>query len=173
MSNYRPNRLFETPALAEAPVEQIRPVTNLLGGISELYAAAKLLELGHKVAVPIVDDDGVDLVVDYRIRVQVKSSKDRGSSYSFSLQRSHYTATGEMRARRGTFNADFFVCHARTVDAWWVVPRQWLVEARFGPKNTAFSLSTAARYRTKYNGLAIECREAWHLLSEWDGDAED
>jgi hypothetical protein len=32
---------------------------------------ARLLEIGHKIATPVVDDDGVDLIVNYRITVQV------------------------------------------------------------------------------------------------------
>lgn len=43
------------------------------GKAAELKAAVLLMGMGYEVAVPLADN-GVDLVVNYRIRVQVKSS---------------------------------------------------------------------------------------------------
>ena len=48
--------------------------STALGKVAELQLASELIQRGHKIAVPICDDHGVDLVVDYLLRVQVKSS---------------------------------------------------------------------------------------------------
>lgn len=48
-----------------------------MGVAAEMMLVAALLERGHKVALPVVDDDGVDLIVDYRKLVQVKTSASR------------------------------------------------------------------------------------------------
>jgi hypothetical protein len=47
------------------------------GKLAEQLAIVELLERGHSVALPVVDDDGVDLVVNYRLRVQVKSCQEK------------------------------------------------------------------------------------------------
>src|SRR4051812_22007468 len=51
----------------------------------EMMLAAKLMLLGHHVAIPL-EDDGVDLIVDYRVGVQVKSTLSRNSSGSLKLK---------------------------------------------------------------------------------------
>lgn len=64
-----------------APVE-LQPAvggTAAVGAAAEFEAISLLLRRGHKVAVPVVDDDGVDLIVDYRVTVQVKSTAMRSS----------------------------------------------------------------------------------------------
>jgi hypothetical protein len=58
------------------------------GKAVEMKLAAMLLERGHEVAIPL-NDSGVDLVVDYQLRVQVKSCGVKlrdvnGSSYPLS-----------------------------------------------------------------------------------------
>lgn len=66
-------QLFEVAA-AEAVVSVAPVSTSAAGMATEMEVIAELLRRGRKVAVPVVDDDGVDLVVDYRWRVQVKFS---------------------------------------------------------------------------------------------------
>lgn len=63
-------QLFEVPEAERA--SRVGVSTSAVGMASQMDVVATLLRLGHKVAVPVVDDDGVDLVVDYRWKVQVK-----------------------------------------------------------------------------------------------------
>lgn len=101
-----------------------RWASSATGKVSELAATARLLALGRKVAVPVVDDDGVDLVVDYRVRVQVKSALapktwETVSGYEYSAYR--------FDSKRGWSNADVFVLHGQDADRWWVVPAAALI----------------------------------------------
>lgn len=63
-------QLFEVAAAAVDERDGV--FTAAKGTATELEVIARLLRLGHKVATPVVDDDGVDLIVDYRTLVQVK-----------------------------------------------------------------------------------------------------
>jgi hypothetical protein len=65
------SQLFEV-ASAEAGAMPVKVSTSAVGMASQMEVVAELLRLGHKVAVPVVDDDGVDLVVNYSVKVQVK-----------------------------------------------------------------------------------------------------
>lgn len=141
--------------------------TTLDGALSERAAIDVMLRLGFKVAVPIVDDDGVDLVVNYRHTVNVKSSRRRGKpghTWVFNSGRVVYRADGSRRYSTRPPTAGFIICHAVPIDAWWIVPRERLEAAGHGRGDYAFSLSSAPRYRTKYSAIAADCRDAWHLL---------
>lgn len=103
-------------------VAALSPSCSAVGLLGEQLAIVELMRRGHKVAVPIVDDDGVDLVVNYRLRVQVKSSglqrvePKRGYVY-------YQYAWSQLNRSRG--KCDFFLLHALAVDGadrWWVVP---------------------------------------------------
>lgn len=172
-----PSRLFEIQAdePEPQPEPQVSRGPSALGGAAQFRAASELLERGHRVAVPIVDDDGVDLVVDYHWRVQVKSAnrvlKGTVSSFAFQL---HHSGGARRRAgdervrgrRHPMFAADFFVCYARPIGAWWIVPRDWLLQAGFTERNSAFSLTADPQNRTQYAWLSVEARDAWHLFRE-------
>lgn len=91
---------------------------NRSGVVAELVVASRLLAAGHHVAVPLVDDDGVDLVVNYRFRVQIKSSglwevKTGYPFYSF-------------KSPVGWSRADVYVLHGQAAgksqERWWVIP---------------------------------------------------
>jgi hypothetical protein len=69
MSAVSGGRLF---AVAELPQAEVVSGTAAVGAAAEHEAISVLLRRGLKVAVPVVDDDGVDLVVGYRVAVQVK-----------------------------------------------------------------------------------------------------
>lgn len=66
--------MFEVPELVVEVGENEWLAHSRFGRAAEFLAMAELLERGHKVAQPIVDDDGVDIVVNYGTRVQVKAS---------------------------------------------------------------------------------------------------
>lgn len=72
-------RLFDLGSLAAKPIPEAHEAARYqsLGVAAEHAAIARLLDLGHKVAVPVTDDDGVDLIVNYRWTVQVKSAAKR------------------------------------------------------------------------------------------------
>jgi hypothetical protein len=87
--------------------------THVLGAATELRATAELLERGFDVTRPVVDA-GYDLLLDGRVRVQVKASRIRlngaggGTQYVFSFKRG--------------LAADFLVCRGVEGDRWWIVP---------------------------------------------------
>jgi hypothetical protein len=98
--------------------------TRAAGASSEMLVVSRLLLLGHRVALPVLDDDGVDLIVDHRTTVQVKSAAQvRHGGYLFCgghglpLLRSH---------------VDVVVLHGREGDHWWVVPTSVLRNAGVG-----------------------------------------
>jgi hypothetical protein len=157
-------RLFELPPLP-AVVGESRLSSSMLGGMAELEAVLALARRGHKVARPVVDDDGIDLIVDYRICVQVKSSSggQEGAVYSFSFG-SGRDRRAYARGQRADIRADFVLCFASDIAVWWVVPRAWLYEAGYESSRRGFSLSANPNLQTKYGGLAVRCREAWHLF---------
>jgi hypothetical protein len=95
------------------------------GRVAELLAEAKLLSLGHRVARESVDEDGVDLLVDRRVTVQVRSSLLQTVATSASGAHRFYV----FKSGRG-WRADFFVFYGYDEDildgVWWVVPRSEL-----------------------------------------------
>lgn len=151
------------------PLDSARSGQNQLraqrGCVAEHRAIVALLERGHKVAVPVVDDDGVDLIVDYRLTVQVKSTSLAGPTWQFALGGGYYGADG-IRAYRQPPDAHIALCFAETIQTWWVVPMRWLREAGLRSTTMGFSLAWPVRRRTQYAALSSTCREAWHLLDE-------
>lgn len=113
--------------------------SSALGAAVEHAVIGRLLEAGRKVAVPVVDDDGVDLVVDYAVKVQVKSCaglrsrSDGNVKWEFDGRtpgrdgRSHDGNAG----RRRVVVADVFVFFAREERIWWVVPAAEVRGSRF------------------------------------------
>lgn len=169
-------RLFALPEPEpdawEARLDDFGPTTTLRGALSEMRAIQVLLERGFKVAIPVVDDDGVDMVVNYRRTVQVKSSARMGHAGRFPSWHFGFTASwnyrkdGSRSYRPQSATADFWVCHAVPVDAWWIVPREALLETGFRVKpGSAFSLSTEPTNQRKYGALSARCRDAWELLT--------
>ena len=135
------------------------------GCISEHLAIAELLQRGHTVAVPVVDDEGIDLIVDYRTTVQVKSGSQQGvgNSWNFSIGHSKYKANGARHYRR-CLEAQVFIFHAVPIAAWWIIPTRWILEAGIG-ECIGISL-TASPGKTKYGNLSRTCRDAWDLLKQ-------
>jgi hypothetical protein len=151
------DRLFAV-AVEEPSGPSLALSFSTLGRIAELKAEVRLLELGHKVASPGVDEDGVDLVVDYRHAVQVKSSAGRVEDgrrweFEFRAPRKDALRAASNAERSRSLRADFVLCYARDVDLWWVVPAADLRE-------------TFGRIRITPGGsLDLRWREAWHLLA--------
>lgn len=108
--------IFALPELEHEDARAGNPLRD--GRVSEQLAIARLLTLGHHVAVPVIDDDGVDLIVNYRLKVQVKSSslRDGGERVFYRF------ATAPMRSGgRRDAHVDVYVLHGRDTDEWWVV----------------------------------------------------
>lgn len=159
-------KLFDLGPLQSEDPQAHAIESTRLGALSEHLAIAKLLELGHKVAVPVADDDGVDLIIDYSIKAQVKArSKPLSNTYAFSHNRTKSTIDGLTRSRQKPLTADFWICHGVLHNAWWIVPHEWLIEAGFPIAGTGgFSLSLTNAYQSKYASISRRCRDAWHLL---------
>jgi PD-(D/E)XK endonuclease len=96
-----------------------------LGKAAEMDAIGRLLRLGHRVAVPVCDDDGVDLVVDYRVTVQVKSTGCFAGPHGYPMVSLQKGRRGQ-RSRGGSVvrsHVDVFAVYAVDV-GWWVIPRE-------------------------------------------------
>lgn len=143
-------RLFALSPLAggEAAVG-----SSAFGASAELRAAARLLELGHKVAIPVVDDDGVDLVVDYRLRAQVKTCLGLTSGqWTFELRPNQADRRAGKSPRR---NADFYILFAADVAVWWIIP-----DSNISSRATRIVIVPGERRDREW-------REAWNEIKGW------
>lgn len=122
------DRLFDIPVVTESDgaCDQSPVSHQVMGKVAELRAEERLLLRGHKVAHPATDDDGVDMVVNYRIAVQVKttSSNPRSGVWHVGLE----SIRASERSRKGTLrdHVDVLLVHAYAIDAWWCIPRSAL-----------------------------------------------
>lgn len=142
-------RLFDLPALEVEAHDSAR--FQALGAAAEHVLIGRLLELGHRVATPVTDDDGVDIIVNYTTCVQVKSSahRNRNGMLHVSLNNRRYSE----RCQRGWIreHVDIIAVYARDSRSWWFVPR----EIVFAKK--------ASLLLTEY-GRDAEWHEAWHVF---------
>lgn len=114
-----------------------------IGTSAQMLATSKLLELGYKVAIPVTDDDGVDLIVNYCVKVQVKSCASRRENGVLQV------ALRNRRKGRGTehvlgTHVDVVAVYARDTGNWWIIPRDvlglrnrlylWDTPAQTGPR---------------------------------------
>lgn len=169
------DRLFAVPELgpeddylarSDAPRR-----TSAVGKASELAAIARLLAMGHRVAVPVVDDDGVDFVVDYRTTVQVKSTgtfsvrpeQGQYGEYRFDFAGSQNTSRAGSKFR--PIRAEVLVFHARPEDMWWIVPRYALLEAGVSQR---VNFRPEPRIRCRAGDLSDQWLDAWHVFGEVD-----
>lgn len=110
--------------LSSGREDESRP--NLVfGALSELRAAELLIERGHRVAKPIVDDFGVDLIVDYDrkpITVQVKATRTNATA-----RRVNSSPIWQFRPLTVAPTAAIVMFHVRPIDAWWIVPAEEIV----------------------------------------------
>lgn len=102
-----------------------------LGSLGEVKAIAALIARGYKVAKPVVDDDGVDLIVGYHITVQIKTSANARSghddgAFTFRVGRRSKAETrpgrGAEKHSRIAAHVDVVMLHALAEDLWWIVP---------------------------------------------------
>lgn len=90
------------------------------GAVAEHLAIVELLRREHSVAIPVVDDDGVDLVVNYQLRVQVKNCQRTKLTPVPGYTYSRFAWS----SRQLWEKADVFLFHALDDgrSRWWVVP---------------------------------------------------
>jgi hypothetical protein len=156
-------KLFEIPEAERTQETHLAARFQALGTAAEYILVARLLELGHKVALPVTDDDGVDMIVNYKTKVQVKSSANRDAagqlhvsitSRRFSERRDRHTYIGR--------NIDVIAVHARDSGAWWLVPRSHLPI-----KTTTLKLTEHPGMNRRASSASM-FRDAWHVF-----DCED
>jgi PD-(D/E)XK endonuclease len=132
--------------------------TSAMGSVAEMLLIAELLKRGHKVALPVVDDDGVDLVVNYRIAVQVKSKGFRNPGGAISiLVRDHRDKSRRRdRLKKGLRpHVDILAVYATDVATWWHIPR-----AEVQTNKIKFYESSRSRFN--------RWREAWSVYEVED-----
>jgi hypothetical protein len=128
--------------------------TSCVGALAEYLAIVRLLELGHKVARPVVDDDGVDLWVGYSpmIKVQVKSANFRDS---YGCLRLPIRNGNSPRMRE---HIDVLMVFARDSGSWWIIPMDFLKSTGGIPSSLCLSEHAPAVPRRG---------DDRHLFSEW------
>jgi hypothetical protein len=158
------DRLFDIPADVEVPdLSRRAPKSNpsTVGAIAEQEAILELVKRGYPVAVPVVDDEGVDLIVNYRTTVQVKSTSrrhPRGGGYRVGLW------SGRNDGKRVSGLRDHVDCLILRVpieDAWLIVPRAALEAANayrsdalsfhVHPSGNSGQASALATYRDRWD----------------------
>jgi hypothetical protein len=142
-------RLFDLPALEVEAHDSAR--FQALGTAAEHVLIGRLLELGHRIATPVTDDDGVDLIVNYTTLVQVKSSSKRNTNGMLTVslngrRSSERNGRGYIRQ-----HIDIIAVYARDSRAWWFIPRDVIVGAR-----NSITLSEYGRDSIWH--------EAWHVF---------
>ncbi len=130
------------------------------GVASEHEVIARLLRSGHKVAVPVVDDDGVDLIVNYRTTVQVKMSGLFQVTQGPNPERYHYNI---FKSPSKTWNADVFAFHGvgAEADTWWVIPAAVI---RASGHKSAYNLRPPSAFDA--SPRFHEWIDAWHVFDE-------
>lgn len=127
------------------------------GRIGELLAEIELLERGHEVARPSVDT-GYDLVVDGRLRVQVKHAR-KSTVTTLNGKPYYFNVFGNPRRR---WNADVYVFCANRGETWWIVPGAVLRD---------LGVKEKCNLRSGATGLSAHLEpyiDAWHILKEPD-----
>lgn len=131
------------------------------GAIAQLRAAVELLDRGYAVALPMVDDAGVDLVVNHRIPVQVKSSGSRSKTgmlhVNLESRSSNDRRVGVPPRPNLSPSVEVLMVYARDTGTWWIIPISAISEA--GKLNsTSLSLTEHAT-----RGLSA-WRDAWEVF---------
>jgi hypothetical protein len=150
-------RLFDLPAIEQGKQGDTARY-QALGISAEMLLVSRLLELDHKLAIPVTDDDGIDVIVNYRTTVQVKSSGKRTDSgcLQVSLQT---TRAAERHRSHGQLrpHVDVLAVYARDTRSWWFIPRAE-VKARG-------NLLIREHGTTHY----AQWHEAWHVFTPEGG----
>ncbi len=159
------DRLFDIPAHVEdSPSARRVPKTNpsTLGAIAEQEAILQLVKRGYPVAVPVVDDEGVDLIVNYRITVQVKSTNrtEKGGRYRVGL----WSGRNDGKRVSGLRDhVDCLVVRAPVEDAWLVIPRAAL-EATNAYRVDALSFHVHPNTSGTPAGALASYRDRWDVF---------
>lgn len=126
---------------------------HTIGTIAEMRLVAELLSRGFKVAKPIVDD-GVDLVVNYKLCLQIKSMSKATSfnSYQFKIRNEWKTSKGSIDLAP---EVDIIALYAIDIDGWWLIPREEV-------EGVTTICITPEYVKNIYN----RWRDAWFLLDE-------
>jgi hypothetical protein len=159
------DRLFDTHDLVECSdlARDDEAITSsAFGAIAEQEAIVELVKRGHRVAVPVVDDHGVDLVVNYRVAVQVKATTTRFESGHVHVSLFSGKENGE-KVPGLREHVDALIVRVPTEDAWFIFPRSVLEEVNaYRKTGMAFHL-TAAGTRGISRVLA-SYRDRWDVF---------
>lgn len=123
-------RLFDIPADVEdsdLARDDVAITSSSFGAIAEQEAIVELVKRGHRVAVPVVDDHGVDLVVNYRTPVQVKATTTRMGSGHVMVSLFSGKESGE-KVPGLRQHVDALIVRLPVEDAWFIFPRVVLEE---------------------------------------------
>jgi len=143
------SHLFDVDAYVTTCAETNNVGSHALGKMAEMLLVVELLKRGHKIALPLVDDDGVDVVVNYRKAVQVKSVGRPlpGQAFHFLTLRKMNVGNGERRKMALAEHVDVLAVYAHDACAWWHIPAAEIT----GRKNLTLGPKQA------------QWRDAWHV----------
>jgi hypothetical protein len=159
------DRLFDIPVVEDVD-GSCGPSSvshQVIGKVAELRAEENLWLRGHKVAHPGTDEDGVDLIVNYRIAVQVKatSSSQRPGQWLVGLN----SMRASERSVKGTIrdHVDVLLVHAFPINAWWCIPRSAL-NATNGYQVSGLALHEVASSTRGNAQLLSSYRDRWDIF---------
>ncbi len=136
-----------------------------VGKAVEMEVVARLIAAGHQVAIPVVDNEGVDLIVNYTIKVQVKSGERRNAFGQLQINtegRRHAERTPNSRKGISPI-VDVLVVKARDSGAWWIIPCSALDDTG-GRTCCKLSLSDVPPTRKNRRGSLANWRDAWWVF---------
>jgi hypothetical protein len=157
------DRLFDIGVIRIGPPQMD---AQRIGTVAEIRATAELLSRGHSVAIPVIDE-GVDLVVDYSIKVQVKASGQRTphGAVMVSLAQRARNASGT-RAKPLNDLVDVLLVMATDTGSWWVIPRSALEMAgAIGRRNLV--LSEHVQRNGQHTSVLSGWLDAWSVFEDW------
>lgn len=156
-------RLFTVETTEELAALASDRSTGTQGAIAEHRAILELLNRGYRVARPVVDDHGVDLIVygnAKSVTIQVKSTKGLQPSTGravFNLSTCRNSGGYNDRSR-----ADVWLFHLLDADLWWVVPKEVIAELGARTVTTTITPGAPRRRPAALDGWL----DRWHLLEE-------
>lgn len=137
-----------------------------VGKAGEYRVASELLLRGHKIYLPCVDN-GIDLIIDKDIKIQIKSGQKKPDyckgkilhySYIFNFHSSKYADRHVIKPKR-LDGVDYVICWCIDDDEFYIIP----AEKINGKRSICFTSDENKRTQVKWNRWRIY-HNAWGLL---------
>jgi len=137
----------------------------LLGKAGEYRVSSELILRGHTIYLPGVDD-GIDVIIDDNIKIQIKCGQKRERKqkdttvYSFNVRASQYNYHHDKKPKPHLLkNVNYVICWAIDDDEFYIIPADKIR----GTITISFTADDDRRTKVKWNKW-YPYRNAWQLL---------